>query len=85
MKSEKRPLLMQETIIKTMETEDNEEYRKRAEESIRKKFHKTLFSPFAKATGLTSHLLQLLFLIDVTHEFAHFTFQFSHFAAKWPN
>ena len=40
---------MQETIIKTKETEDNEEYRKRAEESIRKKFHKTLFSPFAKA------------------------------------
>ena len=32
--------------------EDKEEKRKRAEESIRKKFHKQLFSPFAKACNM---------------------------------
>lgn len=36
-------------LVDSMARENQEESRKRAEESIRKKFHKTLFSPFAKA------------------------------------
>ena len=35
--------------MKEISIDDLEESRKRAEESLRKKFHKTLFSPFAKA------------------------------------
>lgn len=36
-------------LMDCMQTDDLEESRKKAEESIRKKFHKSLFSPFAKA------------------------------------
>ena len=36
-------------LMDSIKTDDLEESRKRAEESIRKKFHKSLFSPFAKA------------------------------------
>lgn len=36
-------------LIDSIEQDDLEESKKRAEESIRKKFHKQIFSPFAKA------------------------------------
>lgn len=36
-------------LRKSIQTEDLEESREKAEKSIRKKFHKSLFSPFAKA------------------------------------
>ena len=36
-------------LMDAIQTDDLEESRKKAEESIRKKFHKSLFSPFAKA------------------------------------
>lgn len=36
-------------LIKSIEDDDIEESKKKAEESIRKKFHKQIFSPFAKA------------------------------------
>lgn len=36
-------------LMDSIQTDDLEESRKKAEESIRKKFHKSLFSPFAKA------------------------------------
>ena len=36
-------------LIKSINDDDLEESRKKAEESIRKKFHKQIFSPFAKA------------------------------------
>ena len=36
-------------LIESIEQDDLEESKKRAEESIRKKFHKQIFSPFAKA------------------------------------
>ena len=36
-------------LIRSIEYEDLEESRQKAEESIRKKFHKRIFSPFAKA------------------------------------
>ena len=36
-------------LIASINSDDLEESRKRAEESIRKKFHKQIFSPFAKA------------------------------------
>ena len=36
-------------LINSMEHDDLEESKKRAEESIRKKFHKQIFSPFARA------------------------------------
>lgn len=36
-------------LIRSIEDDDLEESRKKSEESIRKKFHKQIFSPFAKA------------------------------------
>jgi len=36
-------------LMDKINKEDNEDGRRKAEESIRKKFHKTIFSPFAKA------------------------------------
>lgn len=36
-------------FIESLQSEEDEDFRERAEISIRKKFHKTLFSPFAKA------------------------------------
>ena len=40
---------MKEDILQSIKNTDVEESIKRAEESIRKKFHKSVFSPFAKA------------------------------------
>ena len=36
-------------LMSLMDGQDEEDFKERAEESIRKKFHKQLFSPFAKA------------------------------------